>query len=89
VDGLLKQQDFREVFGVHTCDRRLNRSDFAKRFPMLLIEPSLAEEDTLWTPDIREEDDSMQFRARRAMDRLFGVDGAEETCEFAWLLCHH
>jgi hypothetical protein len=89
MNGLIRTQDFREVYGVHTCDRRSNRSDYAKRFPMLLIEPSPAEEDTLWTPDTREEDDSMQFRARRAMNRVFGVDGAEETCKSARLFDHH
>ncbi|KAK4685313.1 hypothetical protein P7C73_g4838, partial [Tremellales sp. Uapishka_1] len=72
-------EDFREVYGVHTCDKRSNKSVYAKRFPMLTIERDFTEEDQLWTADHREEDDSMQQRARRAMDKLFGPDGAKET----------
>ena len=42
----------------------------------------MSEEDLLWKPDERETDAHMQMRGRRALDRVFGKDGAAETCEF-------
>lgn len=57
------------------------QSYLAERFPMLNIEPDMAEDDPLWRADHRESDEQMQVRSRRAFDRVFGVGGAEETCE--------
>lgn len=44
----------REVIGIHTCDRRSSRSYIRTNFPLYRIEPGFAEEDELWSPDVRE-----------------------------------
>ncbi|SMR63825.1 unnamed protein product [Zymoseptoria tritici ST99CH_3D1] len=44
----------RELFGVHTCDRRSARSAIEFAFPTFKIEPSMTEEDELWSADFRE-----------------------------------
>ncbi|RXK38098.1 phosphoglycerate mutase [Tremella mesenterica] len=72
-------EDWREIYGSHTCDKRSSKSTIRKRFPHFIIEPSLAEEDELWRADYREDDKHMQERATRALDRLFGPEGAKET----------
>lgn len=41
----------------------------------------MTEEDELWKPDERETAENMQMRMRRALDRLFGKNGASETCK--------
>ncbi|OWZ31903.1 phosphoglycerate mutase [Cryptococcus neoformans] len=72
-------EDWREVYGGHTCDKRSPKSVLQKKFPNFKIEEGLTEEDELWKADDRETDAHMQMRAQRAMDRLFGKDGAKET----------
>lgn len=72
-------EDWREVYGGHTCDKRSTKTILQKRFPYFKIEEGLTEEDELWKADDRETDAHMQMRAQRAMDRLFGKDGAKET----------
>ncbi|WRT65747.1 uncharacterized protein IL334_002695 [Kwoniella shivajii] len=72
-------EDWREIYGSHTCDKRSTKSYIQKRFPTFNIEDGFAEEDELWTPDDRETDAHMQMRAQRAMDRLFGENGSGET----------
>ncbi|WVQ78784.1 hypothetical protein IAT38_000875 [Cryptococcus sp. DSM 104549] len=72
-------EDWREIYGEHTCDQRSTKSVFAERFPMFKIEDGFPEEDVFWKPDDRETDAHMQFRMQRAMDRVFGRDGAKET----------
>ncbi|KAL1406365.1 putative phosphoglycerate mutase pmu1 [Vanrija albida] len=67
-------EDFREIYGSHTCDRRSSKAYISKRFPMVKIEDGFTEEDELWRPDDRETNTHMQHRMRRAMDRIF--DGA-------------
>lgn len=72
-------EDWREIYGSHTCDRRLSRSYVQKRFPGFAIEEGFAEEDELWKVGERETDEHMQVRMRRAMDRVFSKGGASET----------
>lgn len=45
----------REVMGIHTCDRRSSRIYIHTNFPLYRIEPGFAEEDELWSPDVRED----------------------------------
>ncbi|CAK9781552.1 phosphoglycerate mutase-like protein [Cutaneotrichosporon oleaginosum] len=67
-------EDWREIYGSHTCDKRSPRSIIAARFPMMEIEESMSEHDELWRPDDRETDEHMQMRMRRAMDRVMSGD---------------
>lgn len=75
-------EDWREIYGGHTCDKRSRRSEIEERFPMFRIEDGFVEEDELWKADDRETDEHMQVRMRRAMDRLF--DTESKTCESCW-----
>lgn len=52
-----------------------------ERFPEFVIEETFVEHDELWTADDRECELRMQQRGRRALDRLFGENGAKEQCE--------
>ncbi|WWD16468.1 hypothetical protein CI109_100894 [Kwoniella shandongensis] len=72
-------EDFREILGSHTCDQRSTKTQIQERFPNFKIEEGFTEEDELWKPDDRETDAHMQMRSQRAMDRLFGENGAKET----------
>ncbi|ORY22492.1 histidine phosphatase superfamily [Naematelia encephala] len=72
-------EDWREIYGSHTCDKRSSKSVIQSKFPLFTIEPGFAEEDELWTPDHRESDLSMQIRSQRALDRIFGSNGLSET----------
>ncbi|BEI85008.1 hypothetical protein CcaverHIS002_0504090 [Cutaneotrichosporon cavernicola] len=63
-------EDWREIYGSHTCDRRSPRTAIATRFPMMRIEEAMTEADELWRADERESDEHMQMRMRRAMDRV-------------------
>ncbi|EJT46043.1 hypothetical protein A1Q1_05425 [Trichosporon asahii var. asahii CBS 2479] len=70
-------EDFREIYGSHTCDKRSPARTIRERFPMVKIEPGFTEEDELWLPDDRETDAHMQLRARRYMDRIFAGEAPE------------
>ncbi|KAK8861615.1 hypothetical protein IAR55_002438 [Kwoniella newhampshirensis] len=72
-------EDFREIYGGHTCDKRSTKTQIQKRFPTFSIEEGFTENDELWKADDRETDAHMQYRSQRAMDRLFGEDGTKET----------
>jgi len=51
-----------------------------ERFPEFIIEKDFVENDELWKDDDRESEVRMQIRGRRALDRVFGENGASETC---------
>jgi hypothetical protein len=51
-----------------------------ERFPEFIIEKDFVENDELWKDDDRESEFRMQTRGRRALDRMFGENGASETC---------
>ena len=53
-----------------------------ERFPEFIIEKDFVENDELWKDDDRESEFRMQTRGRRALDRMFGENGASETCTF-------
>lgn len=72
-------EDFREVYGSHTCDQRRSKTELAKQFPRLKFEDGFVENDELWKADERETDAHMQLRSQRALDRLFGENGVKET----------
>ncbi|WVN90699.1 uncharacterized protein L203_105941 [Cryptococcus depauperatus CBS 7841] len=72
-------EDWREHYGVNTCDERVTKTEIQKRFPDFIFEEGFAENDELWKPDDRETEEHMQMRAQRAMDKLFGPSGAKET----------
>ncbi|MCJ1277553.1 hypothetical protein MMC21_005366 [Puttea exsequens] len=65
---------FREVNGVHTCDRRSRKTYIHSQFPSYNIEPGFTETDELWDPVVRESDEDMDARLRVLLDDLFAHD---------------
>jgi hypothetical protein len=59
----------------------VGQSIIIERFPEFIIEDGFVEDDELWKEDDRESELRMQQRGRRALDRLFGENGAKETCK--------
>jgi hypothetical protein len=57
-----------------------------ERFPEFIIEKDFVENDELWKDDDRESEVRMQTRGRRALDRMFGENGASETCKLPSIL---
>jgi broad specificity phosphatase PhoE len=64
----------REVNGVHTCDRRSSKTYINAEFPTYTIEDEFAENDKLWSPDIRESDPHMDARLKTLLDDIFAHD---------------
>jgi broad specificity phosphatase PhoE len=60
----------RECIGIHTCDRRSNKTHIQSNYSYQ-IEPGFAEEDPLWLPGLREPDSVMTVRLKRFLDELF------------------
>lgn len=65
---------FREVTGVHTCDRRSSRSFIAERYPDWKFETGFKEEDPLWSATERESDEAMDVRSKTVLDDVFHND---------------
>lgn len=64
----------REALGVHTCDRRSDRTYITKNYPHYAIERGFEEDDPLWDPDIRESDSHMVVRLKKLLDDIFSQD---------------
>lgn len=60
----------RECIGIHTCDRRSNKTYIHSTYPYR-IEPGFAEEDPLWLPDLRESDSALEVRLKHFLDDIF------------------
>ncbi|KAG6895881.1 hypothetical protein C0992_011802 [Termitomyces sp. T32_za158] len=71
-------ENCREVYGVHTCDKRRTRTYIRATFPEFCIERDFSENDILWTPDVRESDAHVAGRAKQVLDLVF--NGDKETC---------
>lgn len=54
----------REHIGVHPCDRRRNISELHDQYPAIDFSEIVSDEDVLWKPERRENDDEIQFRAK-------------------------
>ncbi|KAF9779230.1 phosphoglycerate mutase [Thelephora terrestris] len=64
-------ENCREVYGVHTCDKRHPKSWIAQSFPSFTFERGFTEEDELWTPDNRETDEHVDARALSILDHIW------------------
>jgi broad specificity phosphatase PhoE len=60
----------REAIGIHTCDRRSNKTYIQSTYPYR-IKPEFVEEDPLWLPDLRESDSALTARLKRLLDDIF------------------
>lgn len=64
----------REVIGIHTCDRRSNKTYIHTNFPTYTFELGFAEEDEMWRPDIREDHLVHDIRMKKLLDAIFTHD---------------
>jgi broad specificity phosphatase PhoE len=55
-------ENCREVYGVHTCDKRHPKSWIAERCPSFVFDEGFTEEDELWTPDNQESEEHVEKR---------------------------
>lgn len=77
---LLLFQKLREHNGVSLCDKRSPLSHIVKNYPQFIVEEGFTEEDELWRPDHRENDDELVLRLREALDEIFSE--SPPVCEF-------
>ncbi|KAI9657821.1 MAG: hypothetical protein M1831_004057 [Alyxoria varia] len=73
----------REENGCHTCDRRSSRTWIEQHYPEYVIEPGFAEEDKLWSANVRESWDRHRGRVVMVLRDIFeelrsGSDGSPE-----------
>ncbi|KAL8819126.1 MAG: hypothetical protein Q9223_002372 [Gallowayella weberi] len=66
----------REANGVHTCDRRSTLSSLRGSFPNFTFEPSMTEDDELWSRDTRETNGELDARMKGLLDDIFAHDGS-------------
>ncbi|KAG7094706.1 hypothetical protein E1B28_005526 [Marasmius oreades] len=64
-------ENCREVYGIHTCDKRRSRTYITTTFPKFDIEKCFTEDDELWTADVRESDEHAAERAKEVLDVIF------------------
>ncbi|KAL8862660.1 MAG: hypothetical protein Q9178_001158 [Gyalolechia marmorata] len=65
----------REANGIHTCDRRSPKSTLQHAFPNFIFEPSMTEQDELWSATQRETNEELDTRMKMLLDDVFGQDG--------------
>ncbi|KAL0490775.1 phosphoglycerate mutase [Acrasis kona] len=64
-------EEARESIGVHYCDKRHNRTYLMSKFPKVDFKRLISNEDTLWTPDVRESDQDEFIRGRKVLDWIY------------------
>ncbi|KAJ3012675.1 hypothetical protein HKX48_006163 [Thoreauomyces humboldtii] len=79
------REPFRETYGDHTCDRRRDRSELAKKWTHYDFSGLWADKDPLWTPE-RETDEHVKERISRAFDPIFEYE--ELGPRFVGIVCH-
>ncbi|CAE6444331.1 unnamed protein product [Rhizoctonia solani] len=73
-------EGLREVYGVHTCDKRRTKTYIRETYNDFGIEPGFTEEDELWTADHRETNDEADARLKATLDTIFGrLLGSKDT----------
>ena len=63
------KEALRECIGIHTCDRRSDKTYIQSTYPFR-IEPGFAEQDPLWLPDLRESDPALTLRLKHLLDDI-------------------
>jgi len=69
-------QRLREKIGVHTCDKRSNRTWISNHFNAFNIEPGFTEQDELWNADVRESNGELVDRAKLLLTDIFNHDNS-------------
>ncbi len=82
----LFQQNCREEYGIHTCDKRHPLSWIQLNYPQFLVEEGFSEQDVLWKPDARETKAEVKTRAKQVLDRIFTLDSSTCKSWYIWYL---
>ncbi|KND02153.1 uncharacterized protein SPPG_02645 [Spizellomyces punctatus DAOM BR117] len=77
-------EDLRESYGEHTCDKRRSRTELEGLWPEFDFSGLVSDEDTLWKPDEREEDQHVDERVQRVFDGIF----MDREHLFVGIVCH-
>ena len=70
------REPLRELFGVHTCDKRGPASKIGTDYPQFVTPPDFSEDDTLWTPEHREPLEEHSRLWQDFLHELFSTDGS-------------
>lgn len=65
---------FREVIGVHTCDRRSSKTYIHNHFPNYTFEEAFKEDDPLWDAFVRETSSAQDARSKVVLDDVFSSE---------------
>ncbi|CED82588.1 Predicted phosphoglycerate mutase [Phaffia rhodozyma] len=68
------KENWRETIGLHTCDKRSNKTAIAARHPGWDIEPSFTEQDQLWNPVYEETRVIQALRIQQMLNNIFATD---------------
>ncbi|KZT38469.1 phosphoglycerate mutase-like protein [Sistotremastrum suecicum HHB10207 ss-3] len=71
-------ENLREHHGVHTCDKRISRTELGSLFPNFAFPDPFSEEDILWDPDHRETEEELRTRLSKAVEEVL-LDGWDST----------
>ncbi|KZS91549.1 phosphoglycerate mutase-like protein [Sistotremastrum niveocremeum HHB9708] len=71
-------ENLREHHGVHTCDKRISRTELGSLFPNFEFPDPFSEEDILWDPDHRETEEELRTRLSKAIEEVI-LDGWDST----------
>ncbi|KAK4055276.1 putative phosphoglycerate mutase pmu1 [Microbotryomycetes sp. JL201] len=75
VKPLVKER-LRETIGLHTCDKRREKSVIRRRFPLFEFEPTFSEHDQLWSPDFQESSQQQALRTQQVLNEIFATDSS-------------
>ncbi|XAR48472.1 hypothetical protein NMG60_11031298 [Bertholletia excelsa] len=67
---VLAIEDCRERLGIHQCDKRRSISEYKNLFPAIDFSLAKSNDDVLWKPDIRENDEEMAARGMKFLNWL-------------------
>ena len=69
-------ENLRELYGMHTCDRRSSRSAIEQTYSFVQFQGDFSKHDTLWLPHEREPLENATNRLQRWLLKLFSTEDA-------------
>ena len=68
------REHWRETIGIHTCDKRRDKTAIAADFPGFQFEQTFSEHDELWNEIYQEPPAQQALRIQQALDEVFATD---------------
>lgn len=69
-------ENLRESIGLHTCDKRRDKTYLRRTFPDFNFEKAFSPIDELWTPDLQETPEQQTLRIRKALNWIWETEPA-------------